>query len=107
MELDCQLVTLAQQLVLLLSGEIDLATVPLLRNHLSRALDGCRGTTLVVDLDGVTAVDDAGLGALLGAAGRAREHGGDLVVVCTEPTLRRRLEVTRLDRAIEVRDRIT
>jgi len=106
MELDCQLVTLAQQLVLVLSGEIDLATVPLFRNHLGRALNGCRGTTLVVDLDGVTAIDDAGLGALLGAAGRARELDGELVVVCTEPTLRRRLEVTRLDRAVEVRDRI-
>lgn len=106
MELDCQLVTVGHQMVLVVSGEVDLATVPLLRNHLGRALGGCRGTTLVVDLDAVTAIDDAGLGTLLGAAGRAREHDGELVVVCTEPSLRRRLEVTRLDRAIDVRDRI-
>lgn len=106
MELDCQLVDIGHHAVLVVSGEVDLATVPSLRNHLARALGGCRGTTLVVDLDAVTAIDDTGLGALLGAAGRARENAGDLVVVCTEPTLRRRLEVTRLDRAIDVRDRI-
>lgn len=106
MELDCHLVTVGHQSVLVVSGEVDLATVPALRNHLGRALGGCRGTTLVVDLDAVTAIDDAGLGALLGAAGRARESNGDLVLVCTEPSLRRRLEVTRLDRAVDVRDRI-
>ena len=106
MELDCQLVTVGHQAVLVVSGEVDLATVPSLRNHLGRALGGCRGATLVVDLDAVTAIDDAGLGTLLGAAGRARENGGDLVAVCTEPTLRRRLEVTRFDRAVDVRDHI-
>jgi anti-sigma B factor antagonist len=55
-----------------------------------------------VDLDGVTALDDTGLGMLLGAAGRAREAGGQLVVVCTNERLLHRFALTGLDRAVTV-----
>ena len=67
--------------MLQVSGEIDLATVPSFRDHLTRII-AHPGATVLVDLDGVTALDDTGLGMLLGAAGRAREQSGDLVVVC-------------------------
>jgi anti-sigma B factor antagonist len=86
-----------------LSGEIDLASVPVLRDALVRAIAARPGDEVVVDLDGVTVVDDTGLGVLLGAAGRAREAGGDLVLVVNAPRLRHRLESTGLDRAIEIR----
>ena len=48
----------------------------------------------------------AAIGMLLGAAGRARVAGGDLEVVCTDPRLLDRFAVTRLDRAVVVRDRV-
>lgn len=92
--------------VLSVEGLVDLATVPTLHAHLQRALLDHPGTTLTVDLDGVTALDDCGLGTLLGAAGRARDAGGDLVVVARGERLRRRFRATRLDRAVEVRDRL-
>ena len=57
------------------------------------------GRTVAVDLDGVDALDDTGLGVLLGAAGRARQAGGDLVVVCASEHLRARFTLTGLDRA--------
>jgi anti-sigma B factor antagonist len=104
MELVCSLRTLGDRPVLQVSGEIDLATLPYLRDQLVRAIGQHPATTLVVDLDGVTALDDAGLGMLLGAAGRAREHGGDLAIVCTNERLRARLALTGLDRAITVFD---
>jgi anti-anti-sigma regulatory factor len=47
-------------------------------------------------------VDDAGLGILLGLAGRAREHGGDLRLVCAPGRLRDRLALTGADRAVAV-----
>ena len=50
--------------------------------------------------------DDAALGLLLGAAGKARTAGGDVVVVCTEPRLRERLMITGFDKAIIVRHSI-
>ena len=86
--------------VLGLQGEIDLATLPRLADALMRLVTPA--ATCVVDLDGVLVVDDAALGLLLGAAGRARQSNGDLVVVCSSPVLRSRLELTGFDRAVRV-----
>ncbi len=102
MELHCQLSTIGARPVLQVSGEIDLATLPLLRDQLTRAVGLHRGATLFVDLDGVTALDDAGLGMILGAAARAREAQGDLVVVCSGDRLLQRFALTGLDRAVAV-----
>jgi anti-sigma B factor antagonist len=88
--------------VLSLTGSVDLATVANLRDLLVRTISDHAGRTVVVDLDGVDALDDVGLGVLLGAAGRARQAGGDLVVVCASEHLRARFSVTGLDRAIDV-----
>ena len=84
--------------VVSLTGEVDLATVPRLRGALQRA----GGGSIVVDLDGVDALDDVGLGILVGAAGRARSAGGDLVLVCTDERLLDLLRRTRLDQAVAV-----
>jgi anti-anti-sigma factor len=102
MDLVCRLQLLGNLPVLHLSGEIDLSTLPLLRDHLIRAVGEHPGGVLFVDVDGVSALDDAGLGMLLGAAARAREAGGDLIVVCTDTRLRDRFALTGLDRAVAV-----
>ena len=106
MELVCRLTELDSSPVLQLSGEIDLSTVPLLRDQLTRAILRHTGTMLFVDLDGLVALDDTGLGMLLGAAGHCRELGGELVVVCTSDRLLARFAQTRLDRAIRVVPRL-
>lgn len=89
--------------VLAVRGEVDLATIPRLRDALVRLVGEHGGATVAVDLDGVSVLDDSGLGVILGAAGRARAAGGDLVVVCSDPRLRARLHLTGLDRAVDVR----
>ena len=101
-ELNVRRVRVGDNEVLHVSGEIDLATIPLLHGALVRFSTECAGDSLIVDLDGVTACDDSGLGVLLGAAGRARESGGDLSVVCTDDALRARLTRTGFDRAVVV-----
>ncbi len=103
MELLCRLATIGGLPVLHVSGEIDLATLPQLHDHLGQAITRHAGATVFVDLDGVTALDDTGLGMLLGAAGRARELHGDLVLVCTSERLLERFALTGLDRALSVR----
>jgi anti-sigma B factor antagonist len=102
MELVCRLDEAGLRPVLHLSGEIDLATLPALYDQLTRAIARHLGSTLWVDLDGVTTLDDTGLGLLLGAAGKARELGGDLRLVCTTPRLLERFEVTGFGRAVAV-----
>ncbi len=102
MELRCHLATLGSHAVLQVSGEIDLATLPSFRDHLLRAVDLHRGERVWVDLDGVTALDDSGLGMVLGAAARAREAGGEVALVCTGERLLHRFALSGLDRAVEV-----
>ena len=88
--------------VLSLTGPVDLATVADLRDLLLRLISDYAGRAVLVDLDGVDALDDVGLRVLLGAAGRARQIGGDLGVVCANEQLRKRFAFTGLDRAIAV-----
>lgn len=107
MELFCRLALVGSMPVLQVSGELDLATLPAFRDHLCRAVDLHPGATVYADLDGLTALDDTGLGMLLGAAGRARERGGDLVLVCSDERLRHRFAITGLDRAITVQRSMT
>jgi anti-sigma B factor antagonist len=107
MELVCSLALIGATPVLQVSGEIDLATLPYFRDQLLRALSLHGGATLVVDLDGVTVLDDTGLGILLGTAGRAREQGGNLVVVSNDERLHARFDLTKLNRALEVRTSIS
>lgn len=106
MDLHARVETVGSTPVVVIEGVVDLATIPTLHTHLSRAINHHPGVTLVVDLDAVTALDDCGLGVLLGAAGRAREAGGDVAVVASSPRLRERFRSTGLDRAVEVRERL-
>lgn len=68
--------------VVAVSGAIDLATLPRFADALNRVTIG-GGVTVAVDLEEVTALDDAALGTLLGTASRLRRAGRDLVLVCT------------------------
>lgn len=88
-------------------GVVDLGSIAVFRDALLRAVHANSGQLVVVDLDGVAALDDAGLGVLLGAAAAARQANGDLEIVCNDERLRTRLERTRLDRAITVRTSIS
>jgi anti-sigma B factor antagonist len=105
-DLVCRATIIGGMPTLQVSGEIDLATVPLLHDALRRLVADHLAQTVAVDLDGVSVLDDTGLGLLLGAAGRAREQHGDLIVVCTSPRLRERFDLSGLSRAVDVRGRI-
>jgi len=83
------------------SGEADLATLPKLADALTRATADAAGI-VAVDLDEVQVLDDAALGLLLGAAGRARQAGAELSVVCSAEPQRERLAITGFDRAVAV-----
>lgn len=94
--------TVAGQVVLSARGEIDMATLPQLHSALARAVGGNPGRVVVIDVDGVDAFDDTALGVVLGAAGRARDFDGDIVLVCSDGPLRDRLARTGFDRAVRV-----
>jgi anti-sigma B factor antagonist len=84
--------------IVAVTGEIDISTVTRLRERLFELADA--GRPLIVDLERITFIDSAGLGALVGAYRRATAHGGSLQVVCARPQTRRLLWMTGVDRRI-------
>ena len=75
------------------AGEIDIFTVARLREELFTLAGD--GRPLIADLDRVTFLGAAGLGALAGAARRAAARGASLHVVCARPQSRQLLPAHR------------
>ncbi len=87
--------------VIAVFGEVDVASVPRLREQLhSLVAEG--KNRIVVDLNGVGFLDSTGLGVLVGALKRTRTHGGSLGVVCNQPQIMKVFEVTRLTRVFDL-----
>jgi anti-sigma B factor antagonist len=84
-------------LVVRLSGELDLASVPSLEESL-RDLDRDGINSLVLDLRPLTFIDSTGIRAILRLDGWSRRDDFQLAVVLPEGAARRPLEVTGVDR---------
>jgi anti-sigma B factor antagonist len=81
--------------VLAVTGELDVATAPQLRQEAVR-LTTAGHVHLVIDLSGVDFLDSTGLGVIVGVLKRARTHGGELAVAGAENHVRKVFEITRL-----------
>ncbi|MFP5253418.1 MAG: STAS domain-containing protein [Actinomycetes bacterium] len=82
-------------------GEIDLATVNTLRAAVIEAIAaGARRIHLM--LDGVTYIDSAGLGTLIGAHKRLAALGGELVVACDVERVLRLFRLTGVDQVLTI-----
>ena len=89
--------------VVAVSGEIDVATAPQLRECLHRVIaEG--DATVVLDLLGVTFLDSTALGVLVGALKRCRELGGELHVVVADPRIMKIFEITGLTNVFTITD---
>jgi anti-anti-sigma factor len=78
---------------LFLSGEMDLATAPLVEENLAAAQRG--RNAVYVDLEDLTFMDVSGLAIFLNGAKRAGDSGGRFGVVNIQAPVRRVFEVTR------------
>jgi anti-sigma B factor antagonist len=86
--------------LVVLHGDVDIATAPELRECLVKLIDD--GSRIVVDLEAVGFLDSAGLGILVGGLKRARTAGGELELVCTSRDVLKPLEITGLDRVFTI-----
>ncbi|HKN38234.1 MAG TPA: STAS domain-containing protein [Acidimicrobiia bacterium] len=87
--------------VLVVRGEVDVATTPRVRTRLVAMLSEGR-PQVVVDLEQVRFLDSSGLGAIVAALKLARSRGGELRLVCeNQRSVRKVLQVTGLERVLE------
>ena len=87
--------------VVVASGEIDLATVALLRQVISDHIAAGQ-SELLLDLTDVSFIDSTGLGVLVGAGKKTAGLGGSTRLVCSNPRILRLLKITGLSRAMAV-----
>jgi len=87
--------------VVTISGEVDIASAPELREQLLGLLRP-GASRLVVDLSGVTFCDASGLAVLVGVARRARLLDGAMRLAAPVPLLATVLRLTGLDSRFEI-----
>jgi anti-sigma B factor antagonist len=87
--------------VLAVSGELDVASAPMLRAHVRFALRG-RPARLVLDLAGLGFCDAAGLSVLAMAQNAATRDGASLALAAVPRPVSRLLEMTGMDRTLDV-----
>ena len=84
----------AGSLVLALSGELDLASAPMLERELREA-EATSPSRLVIDLGGLLFMDSTGLQALLRARERANSNGHQLALRRAPHQVQRVFELTK------------
>jgi len=85
----------ADHTVIALSGELDAASTPSLRDRLHVALRDT-GAYVIIDLSDVTFCDASGLAMLVGARRRTEPKGTAVILAAPRPQTARLLEVTGL-----------
>jgi anti-sigma B factor antagonist len=82
-------------------GEIHVSTAPEFSGALSATIESGR-IHLVLDLSDVMFIDSTGLSVLLNVLRRVTRAGGRMAVVCSNPTVLRLFEITRLDTTFDL-----
>jgi anti-anti-sigma factor len=94
----------ARRIIVLVKGEVDVASSAHLAAAITRAVereaDG--KVDLVIDLSHLRFIDVSGINVLVRAARQARAGGGTLVLRSPNRTVRRLLDVLRLDAELAV-----
>ncbi len=98
--LQVEVLTGAEPVQVLVSGEIDLATA----GQITAALAELTGHDVIVDLSQVAFIDSSGLSSLIVAHKNITAAGGTLMLRNPSPTAATLLALTAIDTVIEVID---
>ncbi len=86
-----------------ISGEIDVYSSPKVKELLNSIIeDGYN--KLYIDLENVRYIDSTGLGVLIGALKKVRENDGSILLVCTNPQIRKIFNITGLVKIFDLLD---
>ena len=89
--------------LLQISGEIDMATGPELRQRIVQYVQEGH-LHIILDLAKVDFIDSTGLGVLIGGLKRTRSHGGDLQCIGLSESLKEMFKLTGLDVVLTEKD---
>ena len=101
MDLEIVLSRETEGCVVTLRGEVDVYTAPALRNRLVEAVESECGV-IIVDMTGVDFIDSSGLGVLVSALKRVREHDAIMRIVCSKESILKIFKITGLDRVFPI-----
>jgi anti-sigma B factor antagonist len=101
---DLQVHTLDGWTVVAPVGELDLGSVPRLRQELQNLTGGVGTGSVVLDLAGVDYIDSIGLGVIVAVAKRVRAHGGRFRLARVDDRVWSVFELVSLDRVFERHD---
>jgi anti-sigma B factor antagonist len=98
--LEVQVEESPEQILVRITGELDLATSPALEEKIERL--GPWRATVVLDLTGVSFMDSTGLRVLWSIRQGVAEAGGKLVIGSASRSVFRVLQTTKLDKIFEL-----
>lgn len=87
--------------VMKMAGRIDSHSVQRLRQQLALSTNG-QAKNIILDLAGVDFIDSSGLAAIVHGMKQCRAGGGDLRLCKPPQAVRMVLELTRLDKALDI-----
>ncbi|MCE7981239.1 MAG: anti-sigma factor antagonist [Caldilinea sp. CFX5] len=99
--MNLQLTSFDNITVLKIAGRIDSHSVQRLRQQLALSASG-PGKNIILDLAGVDFIDSSGLAAIVHGMKQCRAVGGDLRLCKPPQAVRMVLELTRLDKALDI-----
>jgi anti-sigma B factor antagonist len=92
-----------QRAVLVLTGELDLASGETFSDRL-QAVEAGRPELITLDLSGLRFLDSSGLALVVRAHTRARNEGRRLVIIPGPPQVQRVFDITGLNTVLELED---
>ncbi len=81
--------------LLSIQGEIDVYTSPKVKEAINALIDQNK-YSIIVNLEEVRYIDSTGLGVLIGALKKLREHNGNINLVCSNPQIKKIFQITGL-----------
>lgn len=81
--------------IISVQGEIDVYTSPRVKETINELIEK-ENYNLIINLEEVRYIDSTGLGVLIGALKRVREHNGSINLICTNPQIKKIFNITGL-----------
>ncbi len=81
--------------IISVQGEIDVYTSPRVKETINELIEK-ENYNLIINLEEVRYIDSTGLGVLIGALKKVREHNGSINLICTNPQIKKIFNITGL-----------